>query len=88
MEPINLEQKVETRFCMWDKRTAKLWWFDALWGGYSDPGNLFYTLAEYGSAKKFKFLTIAENLVILPYSDNYVVEGGILYEKLGKPTIL
>jgi hypothetical protein len=89
MEPVNLEQKVETRFCFWDTQSKKLWWFDALWGDdYKNKNRILYDLCEYGSKKKYRIVTLVEKLILLPYHDNYLVEDGVLYQKSDNPAII
>lgn len=86
LKTVDLEQKVETRFCAWVVEEKNLYWFDVLWGN-NGSGNGWIGLVPYGleqSEKSYRDNVSnygKDDFIVLPYSDNYIVVDGELYEK-------
>ena len=78
LKPVDLGQKVETRFCAWHRNNKKLFYLDVFFGNYTES-----TIKVRGYPHSDNsIITLDRNeAFILPYSDNYVVQDGVLYEK-------
>lgn len=83
LKQVDLEQKIETRFCAWNPDTKKLYtWI--IFGGESGYRTGMTGVVPYRhdvTGKKIKVGAWPLNSIILPYSDNYVIKDGVLYEK-------
>ena len=78
LKPVDLEQKVETRFCAWHKQNKRLFYLELFFGNYTESIIKVRSYPHSGNS----IITLNRNeVLIIPYSDNYVVRDGVLYEK-------